>query len=213
MKKILTILTILTIFTTSNVAAITVPEVTDAEKVNVYIFRGDGCGYCEELVSYINDQGDTYDDYMNVILLETWYNQTNSAIKEQITEDLGIGSVGVPFVVIGDEYIVGYNGEGTIQKALDLYSAKDNTDIVNPLINKDNIDNVESLEEATEEEGLVYNGGFELDKTFLLSSGSSETPKENSNTLIIVLIAVASVCVIAGGMYYYMMPKKKITKK
>ena len=80
-------------------------------KTNVYIFWGEGCPHCEEAFNYFNSLGNEYGDYFNLYGFEIWNNSDNASLLEQFGEVLNIKPSGVPFIVIGDEYYIGFISE------------------------------------------------------------------------------------------------------
>jgi len=40
---------------------------------------------------------------------EVWYNEENDQLKNKVNDYLKANATGVPFIVIGDEYIKGYS--------------------------------------------------------------------------------------------------------
>ena len=65
MKKLLIALLCIFSLNVTNVLAdeIELPEVTDHEKVVIYIFRGQGCSHCFDALTYFNDEASKYSDY------------------------------------------------------------------------------------------------------------------------------------------------------
>jgi thiol-disulfide isomerase/thioredoxin len=77
-------------------------------KTNVYIFWGEGCPHCEEAFKYFESIREEYGDYFNLYGFETWNNSDNASLLEKFGEVLNIKPSGVPFIVIGDEYYIGF---------------------------------------------------------------------------------------------------------
>lgn len=188
MKKILLtiITTFLLVLSAPVVNAIEKPEVTDHEKITIYIFRGEGCGHCQNAISYFYSLGDEYEDYIDVKIYEVWKNENNSALAADVAEDIGTEYTGgVPLIVVGEKYIGGFgegSGEDLIEMALDYYQDEDYKDVVEENLAENSYgETSETVEEAAISEGLI-----------------TETAKEENgkyDTLIIVSIFV----VLIGG--------------
>ena len=96
----------------------------DEKDLNIYLFHGDGCPHCSELLDYL----DPYlEEHPNVILYkyEVWNNKENLEKLKGVQEVLGTSKNGIPFLVIGKSIIVGYDSEITperINNAIKYYS-------------------------------------------------------------------------------------------
>lgn len=83
--------------------------VYDEEKVNIYLFWGDGCPHCEKLTEFLNNIEKEYKVLYNLYKFEVWYNDENSELMDKVAEELGKEPNGVPFLVIGEKSFIGYN--------------------------------------------------------------------------------------------------------
>lgn len=121
MKKIKTLLVLLALFFMGY-------NVNAKEKVNVYLFYGDGCPYCESAMEYFDGMDDEYKDKMELVKYEVWNDQDNAALLESVGTELGEEISGVPFIVIGDKTFAGYSEEFNkdIEKAIDKFYEEDN---------------------------------------------------------------------------------------
>ena len=77
-------------------------------KVNVYLFRGEGCPHCEEMLEFFDSIEDEFGQYYTMNTYEVWYNQDNADLMEEVADTLGVKVTGVPFLVIGDQTWNGY---------------------------------------------------------------------------------------------------------
>lgn len=88
-----------------------------AEKVNVYLFWGEGCPHCEkekEFLANLMEEG-------NDIALKDFEVYKNLEGRKRLikaAERLDVEVSGVPFLVIGDNYIVGYLSDDTTGKEI-----------------------------------------------------------------------------------------------
>ena len=87
----------------------------EKNKVNIYLFWGDGCPHCKEEYEYIESINNKYGKYINLYGFEVWNNEENAKLLETISNKLDIKIGGVPFTIIGDKYYSGF-GENTKKK-------------------------------------------------------------------------------------------------
>lgn len=78
-----------------------------ADKVNVYLFWGDGCPHCAKEKEFLKtlekeDESIVIHDY------EVYGDPEASSKFTEATERLGVKVNGVPLLIIGDQYLVGY---------------------------------------------------------------------------------------------------------
>ena len=159
MKKVFGLIIIIMSCLLLNVKADELPEVTDHEKVTIYIFRGHGCSHCYEALEFFNDNQEDYADYFEVKAYEVWNNSDNSTLMNDVAETFGDDVGGVPYIVVGDSYSVnGFSqsiGSEIIKAALAEYENEDYTDVVKELSKGNDSLVKESLEEACKEEGII----------------------------------------------------------
>ena len=102
------------------------------DKINIYLFRGNGCGHCKNFITFLYKNIDELGKYFNLVSYEISYNQDNSKLMSEVSKFFGEEATGVPYIVIGDKYFAGF-GEGLkedIKKAIkDLYEEKDRYDV------------------------------------------------------------------------------------
>lgn len=111
----------------------TVNEIdTSNDKINIYVFWGDGCPHCEELLEYLKDSQKEYGKYYNVYGFEIWKNEENATLKDKIAEEIGdidkVGNMSVPYYIIGDKQKSGYSSsmnEDIVDMILEKYEEKD----------------------------------------------------------------------------------------
>lgn len=144
------------------VNAIEKPEVTDHEKVTIYLFRGEGCSHCYDALTYFYDIKDEYSDYLEIKVYEVWKNTNNAELAKDVAEAIGTEFTGgVPLIVVGEKYVGGFgdgSGEELLEYALDYYQDKNYKDVVEEkLANKTYGETLETLEEAALAEGVVMN--------------------------------------------------------
>lgn len=146
MKKLLIVfVTVLSLFLTTNVEAkVSLPEKTDHEKVNVYLFWSSTCHNCHNLIKYFSDKYQEYTDYFEFVGYQTDSDQNNSSLASTIAETVGEKPGYVPLVVIGKSYhVLGWDdslGNTIINEALKAYQDDEYTDIVANYINEEKLD-------------------------------------------------------------------------
>ena len=57
-------------------------------KVNVYLFRGEGCPHCEEMLEFFDSIEEEFGQYYTMNTYEVWYNQDNANLMEEVAEKL-----------------------------------------------------------------------------------------------------------------------------
>ena len=120
MKRVVKILLLILLIVPFNVFAYSsdykdvVAPITDTKvddnKINLYLFKGDGCPHCAQEEKWLKEIKTKYKDYLNIYEFEVWYNKENSNYLNEVRRVLGdTKSNGVPYTVIGDSYFVGYS--------------------------------------------------------------------------------------------------------
>ena len=118
----------------------------NSDKINIYLFRGKGCPHCSDFINYISDTLlKKYSDYFNLISFETWYDENNAMLLNQVGEffnyDTNSQEFGIPFIIIGDKTFVGYSSSYNSQieeEIVKLYKSKDRYDVFKEMANPSN---------------------------------------------------------------------------
>lgn len=79
------------------------------EKINIYLFYGEGCPHCEELKNYLNSLDNKEKSYFDIYTFEVWNNSTNQQFMKESAKSLNKEVSGVPFLIIGNRTFEGYN--------------------------------------------------------------------------------------------------------
>ena len=113
MKKVLlsVIALVMTLMFPLNVLADKKEESKD--KINVYLFWGNGCGYCEAAKEFFASIEDEYGEYFNLVEYEVWYDKDNNALKDSVAEYFNDDVSGVPYIIIGETTFGGYAADFT----------------------------------------------------------------------------------------------------
>ena len=116
------------------------------KKINVYIFRGEGCPHCEEAIEWFEGtlaEDPEYKEKYELVKYEVWYDEDNSNLMSEVASELGTEASGVPFIVIGDKYFSGFSATDSpneIKNAInEQYENKDYQDIVKAVKNGSSI--------------------------------------------------------------------------
>lgn len=186
MKKIIAfVLSLTLLLTLTNVKAETLnldkPEVTGRAKINIYLFRGEGCSHCYDFLTYFyknrNDLQEYFDKYVNIVAFETWKDTANQALRAKVNERFEIKDTeddkresAVPLVIVGDWYDFGFgdsSAQEIMEKAIEAYQNEDYVDEVNKIIKDNDLEtNPETLEEACKKEGIISNSGMVIGVIF-----------------------------------------------
>ena len=110
------------------------------EKPNIYLFWGDGCGACRNLKAYLQELDKEIGRNYNLILYEIWYNDDNRTLMEQVSKQLNETNHAVPYLIIGDESIVGFNNNSKDyikKKIMEFYTSNNYFDIMDQIKSED----------------------------------------------------------------------------
>jgi len=78
-----------------------------SEKINAYLFYGNGCPHCAKEMQFLQDLQKNYPN-LEIITYEIYNNKDNALLLQKIGKALSADVSGVPFSVIGDKYFVGF---------------------------------------------------------------------------------------------------------
>ena len=89
-------------------------EVISADnRVKVYFFRGEGCPHCADAETWFDSIQESYGSKFTNVDYETWYNEDNAKLMQEVAKVRGETADGVPYIVIGDKSWSGF-AEGTM---------------------------------------------------------------------------------------------------
>lgn len=88
---------------------------------NMYLFYGKGCPHCEELIKFLQSLSDQEKTKFHLYTFETWYDNENKELLEDVKIELNKNIGGVPFLVIGEKTFSGYGSSmnNDIMNAID----------------------------------------------------------------------------------------------
>lgn len=105
-------------------------------KVNIYLFRGNGCSHCHEFLQFLESIIDDYGKYFNVITYEVWNDADNGALMEEVAKKFEEEASGVPYIVIGEKTFSGYSStmnEEIIDLLKEEYEKEEKYDVMKEL--------------------------------------------------------------------------------
>ena len=120
------------------------------KQATIYLFRGNGCGYCKRFLTFLTTILKEYGEYFKVESFEVWYDKDNAKLMEEVAEFLDEDAEGVPFIVIGDKVFAGYTSS---------YDEDIKTAIKNLYNSSERYDVFAEMEKANKEEATGQVGG------------------------------------------------------
>jgi len=113
-----------------------IPNIKAEEKVNLYLFYGDGCPHCAKEKELLNNLQKEYDN-LEINTYEVWYDEDNNILLDKVKNAFKNNSKYVPFTVIGTKVYVGYNDNiaSQIETTIAYYSKNKARDVVYEVIN------------------------------------------------------------------------------
>jgi glutaredoxin len=84
----------------------------NAGSLEIIFFWGEGCPHCAQAEPFLKDLQARY-PYVKITAYEVWYDPDNQALYQKMADQYQVpeGGRGVPFIIIGDRYWMGYNEE------------------------------------------------------------------------------------------------------
>lgn len=92
------------------------------DKLNIYIFWGDGCPHCKHLAEFLGEKQSEIGDKISLYTFEVWKNKNNLSFLKSFGKFLGENPKGVPYIIIGNKTYSGFSetDEETKQEIIDL---------------------------------------------------------------------------------------------
>ena len=92
------------------------------DKLNIYIFWGDGCPHCKHLAEYLGEKQSEIGDKISLYTFEVWKDKNNLAFLKSFGKFLGENPKGVPYIIIGNKTYSGFSetDEETKQEIINL---------------------------------------------------------------------------------------------
>ena len=92
------------------------------DKLNIYIFWGDGCPHCKHLAEFLGEKQSEIGDKISLYTFEVWKDKNNLAFLKSFGKFLGENPKGVPYIIISNKTYSGFSetDEETKQEIIDL---------------------------------------------------------------------------------------------
>lgn len=102
------------------------------------MFWGDGCSHCAQAKPFLEGLKEKYST-LELNFYEVWYNADNQKLMQQMAEKLGFKATGVPTIIIGDKYWVGFSDEigQDIENTIQTCAAQGCSDAASPVDQSD----------------------------------------------------------------------------
>lgn len=131
--------------------------------VQIHLFYGEGCPHCEKEKEFLQSIKEEYPQ-IEIYEYEVYYNRDNQTLFTQVIDYFDIDIAGVPILVIGDQYIVGYNNAETtgeqikeeIEKCIQTQCEDILNEIQNPSIVEEKPTSPKTEEKEAGETSPVY---------------------------------------------------------
>lgn len=188
-------------------------------KITVYLFRGQGCGHCKHFLEYVSSElVKTHGDYFNFVSYEVWKNSDNKELWQNVAKSLGLEQAkGVPFIVIGDKYFVGYSERinDSLKEAItSLYETSQATGDKNDVVKKVIENGVVKVsgDENTENDSDKSNNAVATQGN---NANAFRDDNENKifNKDLIIKVVVSVVSALLAVLLIVFLRKKKIIKE
>ncbi len=162
-KILITLFLFLTVFLFFSSNKLNAQEETEnletAKVLNLHFFQGIGCPHCAKEKEFLKGVKEQYEERIKINDYEIYYNQKNQKFFNKVIEELEIARAGVPLLVIGEEYIIGYSDDETtgvqIIAAIERNLNSESKDIVSELLAQDQ-NPQEQEEELPEDTSPIY---------------------------------------------------------
>ena len=168
----------------------------------IYLFRGNGCGYCKAFINFLNDIYKSYGQYFKVISYEVWYNEDNAQLMKEVGKYLDEPAEGVPYIVIGDKVFAGYatSWDDNIKKNIkDLYDkpVNDRYDVMKKINSNDPNDKKEDYKKKIEEQEKEINTYKTSNEELKEENATLSRTNKRSKLLLIIMGIVTGLVFIA----------------
>lgn len=98
------------------------------DKINIYVFWGNGCSHCEELFSFFESLDEEILSLFQLYGFETWEEEKNHVFMNELASLTDTPASGVPYMLIGSEVFLGYDtsiNEKIIETIQETYHSKE----------------------------------------------------------------------------------------
>ncbi len=129
----------------------------ESKKVNVYLFRGEGCPHCEEAEEWFESIKEEYGQYFTLKDYETWYDEDNADLMQKVADARKEEASGVPYIIIGNKSWNGFaeDYEEEIKEQIKSEYEKDDADRYDIMELLDEISDEDSNKESYADDVLI----------------------------------------------------------
>ena len=165
----------------------------------IYMFRGQGCGFCRAFLTFLKSITEEYGDYFKLVSYEVWNDEKNVELWDKVASVTGEEAGGVPYIVIGKKVFAGYATDGSydddIKKAImDQYN-NPSYDVVKETKLKASDYKSMNLIETLESEDLLADTPEEESETSKSTSSNSSFATIFWNAFFVIAGTVAIIVV------------------
>lgn len=79
------------------------------QKINLYLFWGDGCPHCKSLGDFLASLPEEYTSLYQLYSFETWQDKAGSKLMLEFATAINQEPSGVPFLIVGDQAFTGFS--------------------------------------------------------------------------------------------------------
>lgn len=90
----------------------------DNRSINVYLFYGEGCPHCAKERKFLQEVQAEDPGSIYVYEYEIYYNQKDIDALNKVIDYLEVDVGGVPFLIVGEKYFVGYDSDDSTGKEI-----------------------------------------------------------------------------------------------
>ncbi len=108
-RKVLSVFLLIVLALSFFPSFVSAQELPEDNKTTIYFFWGDGCPHCATEKPYLEEWQKKYGDQIEIKSFETWKDQSNVPLFQEVANAHGIQARGVPTTFIGEKNWVGFS--------------------------------------------------------------------------------------------------------
>lgn len=105
---------------------------------NLYVFIGDKCSYCGELLVFLSEIYDTYNNRANFVIFNVSKDKSNYALYKSVAKKFNDDAKSVPFIAIDKKFYSGFqekDRQSIIISIEGAYENKERYDVIGEIMN------------------------------------------------------------------------------
>lgn len=186
-------------------------------EVNLYLFWGNGCPHCEKEMDFLSQMESRYSN-LKVYKYETWKNPSNKEHLKNVRALYGNENTGVPFTVIGDDFVSGFNDsrKEKIESLIRKYSTEDYEDKTGSYFNITHKTNLEGSLPPVVTDNNNNSSSLEnesRDENTNLPSLDGDTEKAGLDEKIIATLILLILIIVLIPIYIFTRKKETVFRK